>query len=407
MNAAIFIDRDDTLIHNSGDLGDPKDVRLIQGVASAVASLRGLNYKIVVISNQGGVARGKFTTADVNKCNERVNDLIKSMTGATIDRFYYCPFHPNGSVEKYTKEHPWRKPQPGMILQAAKDLDIDLEKSWMIGDSIRDVAAGAAAGTRTIFLTGENPPPDGSLEDAKGANEVDGDVEPDYVAKSLVEAVRIVAQKRSTLDHGQLDTTNHVHQDQPKPSDTKLSEKQADTSKQKVEKLLTHTEPESTDQPPALPEDNSKPAEHDVKPFRPWNVGSDTKPATTIHHKPKSDKPSVAASEKPTKAPPPETQPHESEQELNDKTGKTPEDSKIPVEVTMRQILQELRNRRSLGDDFSFLKMFAVVLQMLAIACLLGALTLGGDDTASFVRYLGTGLFVQLATIAMLLFQKK
>src|SRR5690606_40470943 len=116
--AAVFLDRDNTIIHNDGDLGDPEQVFLIQGAASAIASLRGLNFKIIVVTNQGGVARGKYTEADVEKTNQRVADLVKAASGANIDRFYYCPYHPLGTVEQYKQEHEWRKPAPGMILQA-------------------------------------------------------------------------------------------------------------------------------------------------------------------------------------------------------------------------------------------------------------------------------------------------
>ena len=116
MTAAVFLDRDNTLIHNDGDLGDPDAVRLIKGAASAIASLRGLSYKIVVVSNQGGVARGKFTEQDVQAVHERIAQLVKETSGTVIDRFYYCPYHPEGKTKKYRREHPWRKPQPGMIL---------------------------------------------------------------------------------------------------------------------------------------------------------------------------------------------------------------------------------------------------------------------------------------------------
>ena len=152
MNAAVFLDRDNTIIHNDGDLGDPKQVKLIQGAASAIASLRGLGYLIVIVTNQGGVARGKYGVEDVDKVHEKITQLVYENAGAKIDRFYFCPYHPKGLVEKYTREHPWRKPQPGMLLQAAKDLQIDMDQSWMIGDALRDIEAGAAAGVRTILL---------------------------------------------------------------------------------------------------------------------------------------------------------------------------------------------------------------------------------------------------------------
>lgn len=183
MNRAIFLDRDNTLIANDGDLGDPRKVALIRGAAAAIASLRGLGFKIVVVTNQGGVARGKYQEADVDAVNYRVAELVKQASGAAIDRFYYCPFHPEATVPQYKKEHPWRKPNPGMLLQAGKDMDIDLIHSWMIGDQSRDIAAGIAAGSRTIFITGDKPAPGAGHGGA------------DFAARNLVEAARIIAQQ--------------------------------------------------------------------------------------------------------------------------------------------------------------------------------------------------------------------
>ena len=153
MNAAVFLDRDNTLIHNDGDLGDPEKVRLIQGVASAVASLSGLGYKVIVVTNQGGVARGKYSEQDVDLVHRRISELLEASTsGAKVDRYYYCPYHPQGTVSRYRKEHPNRKPAPGMLLEAAQEMGLDLSQSWMIGDQIRDIQAGKAAGTRTVLL---------------------------------------------------------------------------------------------------------------------------------------------------------------------------------------------------------------------------------------------------------------
>ncbi len=201
MQPAVFLDRDNTIIHNDTDLGDPSKVVLIQGAASAIASLNGLDFRVVVVSNQGGVARGKFTPADVDLCNQRVCELVKQISDGVIDRFYYCPYHPEGTVAEYRQEHPWRKPQPGMLLQAAKDLKLDLSQSWMIGDAMRDIEAGKAAGCRTILLhpeARERPPLDAGLIDDLPAEigEDPNAVRPDFTARNLVDAVKIVAQQR-------------------------------------------------------------------------------------------------------------------------------------------------------------------------------------------------------------------
>ena len=143
METAVFLDRDNTLIANDGDLGDPQSVRLLEGVAEGVKSLRQAGYRLIVITNQGGVGRGAFTEADVDAVHQRIATLVDESAGTDnlIDRFYYCPYHPEAELEEYRREHPWRKPQPGMLLQAAHDMHLDLSRCWFIGDQARDVAA--------------------------------------------------------------------------------------------------------------------------------------------------------------------------------------------------------------------------------------------------------------------------
>ena len=205
---AVFLDRDNTLIKNDGDLGDPEAVELITGVPLAIASLCGLGYRVVVVTNQGGVARGAYTEEDVEAVHERISELVQDRAnGARIDAFYACPFHPDGTVKAYAKDHANRKPKPGMLLQAAEDLDLDLSASWMVGDQLRDVEAGAAAGCRTILLGDGKKKADGPKK--RGPRRRQGrqgqgnkpkrrakEVEPDEVVPSLVEAVRIIASKR-------------------------------------------------------------------------------------------------------------------------------------------------------------------------------------------------------------------
>lgn len=153
MRPAVFLDRDDTLIANgelalphAGDLLDPALVRLLPGVAHACRDLKRAGYLLIVVSNQGGIARGHGSIADVEACNARMRELLLAEGGVDLDAVYYCPFHPKGTVPEYTREHPWRKPAPGMFLEAARDHSIDLQSSWMIGDAPRDIDAALAAG---------------------------------------------------------------------------------------------------------------------------------------------------------------------------------------------------------------------------------------------------------------------
>jgi D-glycero-D-manno-heptose 1,7-bisphosphate phosphatase len=153
--SAVFLDRDDTLIANAGvapggDLGDPALVELLPGVFDGCTLLRDAGFTLVVVSNQGGVARGLYEEADVHAVHERLNELLAGM----IDAFRFCPFHPEGVVERYRREHPWRKPSPGMLLDAAECMNLDPARSWMIGDALRDCEAGRAAGCRTVLVRG-------------------------------------------------------------------------------------------------------------------------------------------------------------------------------------------------------------------------------------------------------------
>ncbi len=152
--AAVFLDRDGTLILNDGDLGDPDRVELLPHAASGVRLLRDSGYTLVVVTNQGGVARGRYDEPAVHATHERLERLLRQATGLdrAIDAFYFCPFHPEGTVERYRREHAWRKPQPGMLLAAATEGGLDLARSWMVGDQERDAAAGAAAGCRSVLL---------------------------------------------------------------------------------------------------------------------------------------------------------------------------------------------------------------------------------------------------------------
>jgi len=153
MHPAVFLDRDDTLIEaNSlpsppppaaaGDLVDPALVRLLPGALEACTRLHAAKFTLIIISNQGVVARGGLTIAGV----ERVNDAVRALLPGLIDAVYFCPYHPRGTVEPYAREHPWRKPNPGMILAARDELNIDLARSWLVGDAARDIEAGIAAG---------------------------------------------------------------------------------------------------------------------------------------------------------------------------------------------------------------------------------------------------------------------
>lgn len=154
MQPAVFLDRDNTLIATDGDLGDPEQVQLLPGVPEGLLALREAGYRLVVVTNQPGVARGLLSETEVDFIHQRIAAMIDqaSQTHDLIDRFYYCPYCPDATIAEYRRDHPWRKPHPGMILQASRDLRLDLGRSWLIGDQTRDIAAGRSAGCRTILI---------------------------------------------------------------------------------------------------------------------------------------------------------------------------------------------------------------------------------------------------------------
>ncbi len=142
---AIFLDRDGTLMVDTGYVADPAHVSVLPGVVEALAALKKATYRLVIITNQSGIGRGMFTVSDYEAVHAR---LLELLSGDLFDGVYFCPDHPEIASTR-------RKPGPGMLLEAARDLDLDLGRSWMIGDREGDVLAGHAAGTRSILLHAE------------------------------------------------------------------------------------------------------------------------------------------------------------------------------------------------------------------------------------------------------------
>jgi D-glycero-D-manno-heptose 1,7-bisphosphate phosphatase len=176
---AIFLDRDGTLIHDPGYLADPDGVRVLPGVADALARLRREGFLLVVVTNQSGIARGKVTVERYREIAARLEARLADQ-GVELDATYFCPFHPDGTVEPYAREHEDRKPSPGMWLRAARDLDLDLARCTSIGDGERDVVAAKRAGTRAVLLAGGRD---------KWPLPVGGPYDPDFVGRDMREAV--------------------------------------------------------------------------------------------------------------------------------------------------------------------------------------------------------------------------
>jgi len=184
--AAVFMDRDNTLIEDPGYLSDPDAIHLLPGVELALKSLKQAGYALIVVTNQSGVARGLLTEEALKAIHAELGRQLGEK-GASVDAIYYCPYHPEGTVEGYAVDSALRKPKPGMLLQAAKEHLIDLASSWMIGDSARDIEAGQRAGCRTIRLLVPSHP-------APGEEEADA-VQADFTARNLVDAAKIILRE--------------------------------------------------------------------------------------------------------------------------------------------------------------------------------------------------------------------
>ncbi|MEE9443380.1 MAG: HAD-IIIA family hydrolase [candidate division Zixibacteria bacterium] len=151
LSPAVFIDRDGTLIVDKHYLADPEKIEFIEGSVNALRKLKEAGFKIVIISNQSGVARGFFPEETVVKVNNRLVELLKE-NGVEIDDIRFCPYYPDGDVPEYTREDECRKPRPGMIEMSATELGIDLKRSYMIGDKLADIQCGQSAGAIPVLV---------------------------------------------------------------------------------------------------------------------------------------------------------------------------------------------------------------------------------------------------------------
>ncbi len=151
---AIFLDRDGTITTDKGFVYKKEDLELLPGAVEAIKLANRHGLLVVVVTNQSGIARGYFTEEELKAFNTHLAQILDTQ-GARIDAFYYCPHHPEAPIKAYRKDCPCRKPQPSLLLKAAEELNIDLAKSYMVGDSPRDMEAGKRAGCQTILLDKE------------------------------------------------------------------------------------------------------------------------------------------------------------------------------------------------------------------------------------------------------------
>ncbi len=151
LKPAVFLDKDGTLIENVPYNVDRTRIQLRPGAVDALLLLAGHGYELIVVSNQPGVALGRFPPGALHAVEAHLNDLFATH-GFRLTACYWCPHHPEGSVAEYALECSCRKPMPGLLHLAAAEHEIDLGQSWLIGDILDDVEAGRRAGCRTILL---------------------------------------------------------------------------------------------------------------------------------------------------------------------------------------------------------------------------------------------------------------
>ncbi len=187
MRPAVFLDRDGTIIEEVGYLNHLDRLRFFPWTVDAVRVLANAGFAVVVVTNQAGVAKGYYGEELVRETHRFIEARLRA-GGARVDGFYYCPHHPKATVEAYRVVCECRKPSPGMVRQAAKDLGLDVTRSYVVGDRWGDVELAAAAGARSVLVrTGY-----GQADDARPGAAV-----PDHVADNLAAAAAwIISRSR-------------------------------------------------------------------------------------------------------------------------------------------------------------------------------------------------------------------
>ncbi|UCC50305.1 MAG: D-glycero-beta-D-manno-heptose 1,7-bisphosphate 7-phosphatase [Anaerolineaceae bacterium] len=188
-NRAVFLDRDGTINEDVHRLSRAEQLRLLPNVGEAIKQIRAAQFKVVVVTNQAVIARGTISHEALAEIHETMREMLQAQ-GATVDAIYYCPHHPTAGDGPLTISCHCRKPQPGMLFQAAEELNIALEHSFMVGDKLSDIASGQAAGCRTALVrTGYG------AEEEKQLN--GGSVRPDTIAPDLLEVAKWILQQAS------------------------------------------------------------------------------------------------------------------------------------------------------------------------------------------------------------------
>ncbi|MFH2074869.1 MAG: HAD family hydrolase [Pseudomonadota bacterium] len=210
--AAVFLDRDGTINEEIGYMDRLEKLRLIPGAAEAIRLINESGMKTIVVTNQSGVARNVFDEASVDEVHARLRDMLRA-EGAFLDGVYYCPHHPTEGRGDYLRTCDCRKPAPGLLLRAAEELRLDLARSYMVGDTLKDIEAGTRAGVKGILVrtgcgkeaahqlgpgkNGDMMPHRVPIEKA-GARGEEAIVRPVHITGDILDAVRWLLKDRKT-----------------------------------------------------------------------------------------------------------------------------------------------------------------------------------------------------------------
>ena len=192
-NRAIFLDRDGTINEEVGYIERLDRLVIIPAAFEAIRLINLNGFKAVVVTNQAGIAKGLFNEAFVMQTNERLQEFLRQK-GAAIDAFYFCPHHPTEGVPPYRQVCDCRKPAPGMLLRAARDLNINLTLSYLVGDRYIDMIAARRAGVKGILVkTGYG----NDLLQDDGPDRPTPESEPDFIAADILEAVQWILKDKT------------------------------------------------------------------------------------------------------------------------------------------------------------------------------------------------------------------
>jgi D-glycero-D-manno-heptose 1,7-bisphosphate phosphatase len=410
---AIFLDRDDTIIEDSGYISSPEKVKLLPTSSAALIELRKMGYKLVVVTNQSGLARGIFNEQALSAVHERLK-LLLAEQNAYLDRIYYCPYHPEGVIEKFRKDSDWRKPKPGMLIAASKELKIDLKNSWMIGNDYRDIGAGKSAGCKTILVKSY----------VKPVTKLPTDPNPDFEAINLREAVNIIKRvnsikpafvpklvKNEKPAEKIFETKAKIEEKDIAVEKTIIEEKPAAEEKPKVEekiieeKIIVEEKPVVAEQP-AVEQTiiDAKPVEVQPEPIKEKEVEpvkiETPQPEPQPEPETVQEGPSAIEDNKPVE----KVEIKEEKKTQFIETGSR-------VETLLEEIkhLIKSKNRSEQYSEFSALKLVAGVLQAAVFFCLIIAiwykLSPTGTDSNIFTA-IGFAIVLQLMALTLLITHK-